>query len=154
MIFDEMIPEGEDYIPSEIKKFNQLVSTFCRLKSGKQIVGICNKITNYCPYLSNYGIDPDNFIPEGKALLDTERGFVFEHLETPEYIANKIKAGSVGAIQSGSDYEQFSLEDFNPYVKHYYLDSQSALKNNALDKFYSPENLVNNFTSKLNKNRL
>lgn len=56
IIYDEFMTKGV-YLPDECAKFDNVLSSFIRDRTGTIIVLIGNTVTRYCPYFKKYKID-------------------------------------------------------------------------------------------------
>lgn len=103
MIFDEVIPEGEDYIPNEIGKFNNLLSTFSRLEGDKYVIGICNNITDSSPYFSMYGMGSDKLPKIGECFINPQKKVLIEYVKSSDELKEALGNSLAGQIQNGDD---------------------------------------------------
>lgn len=104
LIYDEIVPEIDGYIPQELSKFDSLLSTFSRLSDDKYVIGIANNITDECPYYNYIGISPDTMCQPGEALINVEQQSILEYVETNTFIYDLQEKSTAGTLQKKRDY--------------------------------------------------
>lgn len=108
LIFDEIIPEIDGYIPDEIAKFETLTSTFVRLRSSVYLIGICNKVDDNSMYFSYYGANSDTLPQEENMWINETQGVAIENVKTPQYIKDEQAKSTAGQLQKGTAYGEFA----------------------------------------------
>lgn len=107
LIYDEFVIEKGNiqYLPNEVKKFNDFYSTIDRYTGKTRALFLSNSVSIMNPYFLAWNIEPE----PGEDWLLRSNGFIVIHFHKDEAFTNAVLATPFGRFIQGTDYADYAV---------------------------------------------